>query len=420
MKEILFYQFSSFKKTVLILILCFSSLLGKSQQICVDTIAFDNMETFDWFGDWWRTPPNTTTTNTGFFNNASVSPNASAVIYGAGNGSSGVEQDWYVLPNINGLNPTSSYRFSFRLASYTFSNPGAATRGVDVDDFVEVQLSTNGGTTYVSEMRIRGFSNAFWNYNTLGVASKTANGVNTFYTPTAGGNRTTTGDGFSVIQLTIPSGITQIAVDILCRVNANGEEWWIDNVLLEEIYDCTILPIKLLNFDTYYQSSSKSVLLTWSAESDDESEFFIVEKSEDGIKFDSIGKIQAIGFGQFEYDFVDMRPNYNGVTYYRLKMNDYVNYEYSNVVAIEVNEPITDVQLYPNPFKDAIKITQLNDYNGPYQVSIYDMTGQTKLVQTLYFDNETGLSVDTKDLSAGLYTVIVKTSIYTKTFKMRK
>ncbi len=78
---------------------------------------------------------------TGWFNNASVTPTLSAVIYGSGNGASGNEQDWYLLPNVTGLNNTHQYQLKFRLASYTFSSPAAATRGLDAADIVDAPIA---------------------------------------------------------------------------------------------------------------------------------------------------------------------------------------------------------------------------------------------------------------------------------------
>jgi hypothetical protein len=410
------------KKITLLLILCLTSFLGKAQT-CIDTIAFDNMETFDWFGDWFQTfSPigNTTTTNVGFFTNASVSPNASAVIYGAGNGSSGVEQDWYVMPNIAGLNPTSTHRFSFRLASYVFSNSTAATRGVDAPDFVDVQLSTDGGITYVSEMRIRGFSNATWDYNTLGVASKQADGILTLYTPAAGGNRTTTGDGFSVIQLTILPGPTQITVDILCRINSAGEEWWIDNVLLEEIYDCTFLPIELLYFGAEYDKDNKDVNVNWGANVTNLDEYFIVEKSSDSHVFDSIGVVFPTEIGTNDYSFIDGTTIYNGYTYYRLKMVERNNHHYSNTIAIEVNDIVNKIIVLPNPFNDYIKVQNLGDYNGPCEVKIYNTTGIEVISQSFQLGIINKTEINTKDLSPGVYNVVIKTNRNTETHKIVK
>ena len=150
-------------KKILLFILSVLFSVNVYTQSCTSTVYYDNMETYTWLGDWW-TPALTT----GFFTNASVSANISAVIYGSGNGTSAIEQDWYSLPNITGLNPAYSYQLKFRLASYTFSNSTATTRGLDVADYLSVQVSTNGGVSYVTELRINGNSNAIWPYTSTG------------------------------------------------------------------------------------------------------------------------------------------------------------------------------------------------------------------------------------------------------------
>jgi hypothetical protein len=403
MKKILFTLFFSF------------SYFITSAQTCIDTIAFDNMETFNWSGDWWRTPPNTTTTNTGFFNNASVSPNGSAVIYGAGNGTSAVEQDWYVMPNITGLNPTSTHRFSFRLASYVFSSPAATTRGVDNTDFVEVQLSTNGGVTYFGEMRIRGFSNATWDYNTLGVASKTANGAATFYTPVAGGNRTATGDGFSVIQLTIPPGATQIAVDILCRINSAGEEWWIDNVMLEEIYNCTIFPIELIEFDSKCENGT--TLLYWSTMTELDNDYFTLEKSTDGINWSTLKEIDGAGTSNEinNYSVIDNFPSKLG-NYYRLTQTDYngdsetFNVIYSDCYRGFISEGIS---IYPVPVKSTLNIEvdseTYSQENLEYKIyNIFGIVVSSGIIDT---SKNKITSIDVNEWTSGTYTVVIGTEI---------
>jgi hypothetical protein len=219
-----------------ILLLLFSVIININlySQSCTSTVFYDNMETFTWFGDWF-----TPIATTGFFTNASVSSNTSGVIYGSGNGTSGLEQDWYSLPNITGLNPNYSYQLKFRLASYTFSNSTAVTRGLDVADYLSVQISTNGGITYTTELRITGNSNATWPFTSTGTITHTANGVFTNSAPPLGdvyqvpAGATTTAP--STITLNLPSNISQIAVDLYFRVNSAGEEFWIDNVELIEI-----------------------------------------------------------------------------------------------------------------------------------------------------------------------------------------
>jgi hypothetical protein len=233
-------------KKILLFILSVLFSINVYTQSCTSTVYYDNMETFTWLGDWW-TPALTA----GFFTNASVSSNQSAVIYGSGNGTSAIEQDWYSLPNITGLNPSYSYRLKFRLASYTFSSPTAATRGLDVADYLSVQVSTNGGVTYNTELRITGNSNAIWPFTSTGTITHTANGTFTnsagptgdVYQAPAG----TTTTGPSTIILNLQPNITQVAIDLYCRANSAGEEFWIDNVELIEIIPTPTITITGVN-----------------------------------------------------------------------------------------------------------------------------------------------------------------------------
>ena len=122
----------------LILLFLFLPILCRTQT-CTTLVAYDYVETYNWIGLWFGN-----TLNSSYYTNASVSGTTSAVIYGTGGGSSATEQDWYVLPNITGLNSSYTYQFKLRLGSYTFTGPSSTTRGVDAADLVEVQISTNG------------------------------------------------------------------------------------------------------------------------------------------------------------------------------------------------------------------------------------------------------------------------------------
>jgi hypothetical protein len=304
----------------------FLSLNLSSQTV----IEFDNMETWSWPGVWGLTggnPAITLTPNGGastWAANASVTPSESAVLFGAGNGSSFIEQDWYVLPNITGLDATKQYQFRFRLASYTFTAPTAATRGVDIADFVDVQVSTDGGTTYISELRITGNSNSRWDYTATGMITHIANGSFTnsaaptgdVYQAPAGINTT----GPSTVMLDLPLGITQVTVDILCRVNSNGEEWWLDNIELVEINS---LPVELISFEG--MPTEKGNLLVWKTASEHNSSHYLIEKSTTGYFNENsiIGQKPAAGNSTtiMTYTFIDndFESTFN---YYRLTQVD--------------------------------------------------------------------------------------------------
>lgn len=303
------------KKLLLSLFLAFTWMVN-SQTV----IRYDYMETWNWTGLWFIPAA---TAN--WFIDASVSPAESAVLYGLGNGASAIEQDWYSLPNVTGLNTNNQYQLKFRLASYTFSNPTAATRGLDAADYISVQLSTNGGVSYVTEMRITGNSNAQWPYTSTGTLTHTANGSFTnsaaptgdVYQAPAG--VTTTGP--STITLNLPLNISQVAVDIYCRVNSAGEEWWIDNI---ELIEVVALPVELTLFEGF--STDQGNVIKWQTASEHNSLHYLLERSTTG-EFDesnTIQIVQAAGNSTEIIDYVRLDKGYSQtINYYRLVQVDF-------------------------------------------------------------------------------------------------
>jgi hypothetical protein len=299
--------------------LLLSFLLLTTSAISQTIIRYDYMETWTWPGLW------NTAANTGWYTNASVSSNQSAVLIGGGNGTSVIEDNWYRLPNVTGLDATKQYQFRFRLASYTFSNSTATSRGVDIPDYVSVQVSTNGGS-YVNELRITGNTNSTWPYNTTGTITHTANGVfSTSAAPTGDVYQSGVGvltNGPSVIILNLPTGITSAAFDIYCRVNSAGEEWWLDNI---ELWDMTPvgLPVELVSFEgtnVVYQN-----LITWSTASEHNSSQFLLQRSITGqfTENDIIYTVAAAGNSNalINYNFSDTEYT-NTINYYRLIQMD--------------------------------------------------------------------------------------------------
>jgi hypothetical protein len=270
------------------------------------------MEDYDWAGNWYFSEP-----TTGFFTNASKSAPVSAVIYGTGGGAD--EYDWYSLPNVTGLDPFKEYKIQINLGAYRFTSTGS-TSGVDVGDYIEVQISTDGGSNYSSELRVTGFNNAYWDYNSA-VASVIADGTVDVFTPASGGNRTSTGDGYSVLEILIPGGASQIAVDILSVVDRSGEEWWIDDIYLFEATS-TPLAVELLDFSA--QPHPTYTEIKWSTASENNSSHFELEKSINGYNWNKISTIQSAGFSssRIDYSHKDLEI-INGDSYYRLKEIDY-------------------------------------------------------------------------------------------------
>lgn len=316
------------KKILLILLSIFHFFTFKSQ-VCTTAVAYDYIETYNWVGGW------SVGSKGGFYTNTSVSSTTSAALIGNGNGSSPIEDGYYILPNIAGLISTNTYYLEFRLGSYKFGAPSAATAGTDVGDYVDVQYSSNGGTSYVSELRVTGNAGALWSYSSTAVASKTASGVLTTFTPAGGGDRTLLGDGYSTLRLTLTSGSTQAAFRIYCRVNSDGEEWWMDNFILYGIGPCVPLPIELVSFNGINYKIYNH--LSWVTATELNNEYFNLERSKDGINWIDVGRINGSGTVSTPsyYEYSDHNYYKESINYYRLKQVDFDgNFKYSQIISV--------------------------------------------------------------------------------------
>lgn len=257
--------------------------------------------------------------------------------------------------------------------------------------------------------------------NALGApirCTDSGNTGNTGMNTVAGDNiESVTGDGF-VSQMNVTAGQTYIlVVDEWLSNTGRGYDLSFGGTA---VLDCALLSVKLHYFGAEYKSQSKSALITWGADTDYDSDFFVVEKSFDGVIFDSVGTVEAITEGRFDYDFVDNSPIYNGLTYYRLKWYQNDVYHYSDISAIAVEDYTTQLVVQPNPFNDFINLKSFNDFYGECKVEIYDMTGQKMLEQNAHFGISNKVEIDTKNLSPGFYTMIVKSETFSKSFKISK
>lgn len=269
-------------------------------------IKYDYIETYDWLGGWSVGYGN----NAGFYTNASVSPTYSAALIGSGNGTSNIEEGVYVLPNVNGLTTGYEYEFRFRLGSYKFGGSSSSAAGVDVTDYLILYVSYDNAVNLTQEIRINGYNNSLYNYGTTQLY-KTANGTLTTYSVQNG--------TYSDIRLKFTNA-TQFTARIYVRVNALGEEWWLDNFELWQI--TTPLPVELIHFTGINCVDYNTV--EWSTNSEHNSSHFILEKSDDGVIWYPVVERSAAGNSTEKIDYSVRDYNIEPIiNYYRLKQYDY-------------------------------------------------------------------------------------------------
>jgi len=108
------------------------------------------------------------------------------------------------------------------------------------------------------------------------------------------------------------------------------------------------LPVELISFTA--QVVNENVKLNWITASELNNDYFTVQRSMDGVEFESIVEIDGAGTKQTatEYEFIDTAPKAN-ISYYRLKQTDFDKTStYSKVIAINVSLS-GELSMYPNP-----------------------------------------------------------------------
>jgi hypothetical protein len=136
------------------------------------------------------------------------------------------------------------------------------------------------------------------------------------------------------------------------------------------------LPVRLLSFTGV--SSIKGNLLNWTTASEQNNQFFCIQRSNNGSQFSPIGIVNGNGSSTnlHSYSYLDPEISTN-TAYYRLKQTDADGkFTYSSLVRIEpLNHDLQEIIVYPNP-------STANDIHivtsGSVQsLCIYNLLGKT-------------------------------------------
>ncbi|HEV8084355.1 MAG TPA: T9SS type A sorting domain-containing protein [Chitinophagaceae bacterium] len=145
-----------------------------------------------------------------------------------------------------------------------------------------------------------------------------------------------------------------------------------------------------------------AVLLNWKTYLENNNRGFTIERSKNGITFDSIGFISSLsvaGAGA-AYTFKDISPG-NGKNYYRLKQINFdTKINYSLVKIIEIKNIIA-LKIFPNPVKNILNI-KVNFPLTNGQLKIINAKGQ--LVGKFIINRTSSASIPVKHLPPGVYT----------------
>jgi hypothetical protein len=165
------------------------------------------------------------------------------------------------------------------------------------------------------------------------------------------------------------------------------------------------LPVVLSDFSCAYVNNH--VELKWSTQSEINSDYFDVERSNDGIQFAFIQKVEAAGTSNTKknYSIKDFEAP-NGFVYYRLKQVDLDGaFVYYQVCVVETPSDANASELYPNPASSFTTFSLKGQELRSLQVN--NSLGQSNACS--YVIESGKLVLNTTSLAPGLYIVEVST-----------
>lgn len=161
------------------------------------------------------------------------------------------------------------------------------------------------------------------------------------------------------------------------------------------------VPITLLSFTARLYNNNQ-VKLNWQTTAEINNDYFDVQRSTDGINFNSIGRVAGNGttFIPHNYSLIDQHP-VAGFNYYRLRQVDFDgHFTYSHIERIEIKKAET-VTAYYNNQNNTIQLL-FTDGQDNLNIKLYASNGQ--LVKSAKAANNTiSYTLNLPALATGVY-----------------
>ncbi len=180
------------------------------------------------------------------------------------------------------------------------------------------------------------------------------------------------------------------------------------------------LALNLLDFKGLQLGNS--VALNWSSSSERNTNYYEIERSDDGVNYQSIGSVYGTGtsFAAKNYSFTDRTPG--SINFYRLKIVDFDGRStFSTIISIKIAGPQQKVYLLNNPFINTLNVRFANPPKIKAILALYEING--KMLVTKEFKNPGNtaqLNVEQTSLTKGVYLLKVTTDGEIYTFKVLK
>ncbi len=311
--------------------------------------------------------------------------------------------------------------FSFYHSARSSSGSGCGSgRGLDTREGFAIYVKLNGAASWTLLDSYSASNNSEWTFAaTSSSLVPTSCGMSTSipnpytYSIPAG----TSSAQFQIITIrgtgtNCTNFVSQASGATGSNYDRGDEGLFIDDVTISTTSPC-ILPIQLLDF--YGLKNKNNNELYWKVAVEENIDYYILEKSNDGINFSELGFIPPSNSNSstLSYSYIDETP-FKDITYYRLKTKENDgNINIHKIISIDRNETNWSYVHYQElnnlivDFKNYIPKNAL--------IELYDLTGKQIVSQTI--ENSKNI-INTENLAGGFYYIKLNTNYKTEFFKI--
>lgn len=183
---------------------------------------------------------------------------------------------------------------------------------------------------------------------------------------------------------------------------------YLDNVRIT--CDPIALAVQMTEFNAYDLGGGRAQL-DWATQSEMENKYFQVEKSTDGLSFDSIGVVYGQGTTNDPHDYSFTDPNFTQEAYYRLKTYSFDNVvQYSHVVFLQQSSPeLSTIRLDPNPANTTAQLL-IGEPGLVHSWEIVDLSGKKMTGGFIHsYNGWYTTQVDVSAWNSGMYIIKIAT-----------
>ena len=184
--------------------------------------------------------------------------------------------------------------------------------------------------------------------------------------------------------------------------------------------DCAPLPVELSSFSVI--QIDRVIELQWETNIEINNKIFEIERAINGIDFFKIGEVNGAGNSNEiqTYTYMDKNPD-RETNYYRLKQIDFNGqFAFSRIRSLDFESDHRIINFYPNPSRAGnVNLNYVSNVEETIEIYLYDMAGKlidSKLLFVINGHNK--FELDSANLLAGIYTILIKNSTFTKHKKL--